>query len=59
MLLVDEGDDLLETGSISKSRRHQLLEQNPVPVIWTTNSVDTIDAACMRRFKWVQQFENP
>ena len=59
ILLVDEGDDLLEKGAISKSRRHQLLEQNSVPVIWTTNSVDTIDAACMRRFKWVQRFENP
>ena len=59
ILLVDEGDDLLETGAISKNRRHQLLEQNPVPVIWTTNSVAAMDAACIRRFKWVQQFENP
>lgn len=59
LLLVDEGDDLLESGAISKNRRHQLLESNQVPVIWTTNNVERIDAACLRRFNWVQQFENP
>lgn len=59
MLLVDEGDDLLMSGTISKNRRHQLLEDNPVPVIWTTNDVTSIDAACLRRFNWLQQFEFP
>ncbi|HEH9433272.1 TPA: ATP-binding protein [Aeromonas sobria] len=59
MLLVDEGDDLLMSGTIAKNRRHQLLEENPVPVIWTTNDVASIDAACLRRFNWLQQFEFP
>ncbi|MGY3976613.1 AAA family ATPase [Aeromonas mytilicola] len=59
MLLVDEGDDLLMSGTIAKNRRHQLLEDNPVPVIWTTNDVASIDAACLRRFNWLQQFEFP
>ncbi|WP_148612851.1 ATP-binding protein, partial [Aeromonas sobria] len=30
-----------------------------VPVIWTTNDVASIDAACLRRFNWLQQFEFP
>ena len=59
MLLIDEGDDLLMSGTIAKNRRHQLLEDNPVPVIWTTNDVASIDAACLRRFNWLQQFEFP
>ena len=59
ILLVDEGDDLLESGSIPKSRRHQLLEQNQVPVIWTTNRIARMDGACLRRFNWTQEFGNP
>ena len=59
ILLVDEGEDLLDSGSIPKSRRHQLLEQNQVPVIWTTNRIALMDGACLRRFNWTQEFENP
>lgn len=59
ILLVDEGEDLLDSGSIPKSRRHQLLEQNQVPVIWTTNRITLMDGACLRRFNWTQEFENP
>ena len=59
MLLVNEGDDLLMSGTIAKNRRHQLLEDNPVPVIRTSNDVASIDAACLRRFNWLQQFEFP
>ena len=59
LLLVDEGEDLLDSGSIPKSRRHQLLEQNQVPVIWTTNRIALMDGACLRRFNWTQEFENP
>lgn len=59
MLLVDEADDLLGQGAMPKQQRHQLLEKNPVPVIWTTNDITQIETATLRRFNWLQRFEHP
>ena len=62
ILLFDEMEDLFTEASFSTGgqRRsgskifvNRLLEQVAVPVIWTTNSVDCIDSAHLRRLSYV------
>ncbi|MEO5774536.1 MAG: AAA family ATPase [Sphingomicrobium sp.] len=62
VLLFDEMEDLFAEASCSTGgqRRsgskifvNRLLEQVAVPVIWTTNSVDCIDSAHLRRLSYV------
>lgn len=59
VLLFDEMEDLLgaKGGFFSRempSKVHfnRMLETNPVPVIWTTNSVDACDPAFLRRMSF-------
>ena len=59
MLLIDEADDLLLNGMMSKNRRHQLLEENAVPMIWAVNDIDNIDPSSLRRFNWLHHFAAP
>lgn len=60
-LLFDEGEDMfssLETCT-SKVEINNLLENNDVPVIWTTNKIQCMDPAYIRRFTLAVYFDKP
>lgn len=68
LLLFDEMEDLFsEAGwSADGGRRagskiyvNRLLEEMPVPVIWTSNALDAIDAAHLRRMSFVLRMDHP
>ena len=44
---------------LRKSWVNQTLENNPVPAFWVCNSIGAIDAAYLRRFDLVVEFEAP
>lgn len=61
LVLFDEAEDLFPTESLGffglkmrsaheKGFTNRLLEENAVPAIWVTNSIDQIDRAVLRRF---------
>lgn len=58
VLLFDEMEDLsrpdfgLRGSSASKVHFNRMLESNPIPVIWTTNSVESCDPAFLRRMSY-------
>ena len=48
------------SGSVSgKAWVNQILETNPVPVIWITNRIEQIDPAFRRRFQYHLQLKSP
>ncbi|MFZ2652624.1 MAG: AAA family ATPase [Burkholderiaceae bacterium] len=56
---LDLGDGA-PTGSVSgKAWVNQLLETNPVPVIWVTNRIEQIDIAFRRRFQYHLELKGP
>jgi SpoVK/Ycf46/Vps4 family AAA+-type ATPase len=56
---LDLGDGA-PTGSVSgKAWVNQLLETNPVPVIWVTNRIEQIDVAFRRRFQYHLELKGP
>ena len=60
-ILFDEGEDIfssLETRT-SKMEINNLLENNDVPVIWTTNKIRCMDPAFIRRFTLAVCFNQP
>ena len=60
-ILFDEGEDIfssLETRT-SKMEINNLLENNEVPVIWTTNKIHRMDPAFIRRFTLPVCFNKP
>ena len=60
-ILFDEGEDIfssLETRT-SKMEINNLLENNEVPVIWTTNKIHRMDPAFIRRFTLAVCFNKP
>jgi SpoVK/Ycf46/Vps4 family AAA+-type ATPase len=70
LLLFDEMEDLIgnaELGSDDRLRDRQgskvfvnrMLESNPVPVIWTTNAIDNVDPAILRRMSFVLHMPLP
>lgn len=68
LLLFDEFEDLLTSDyvgggryrtSTSKVHLNRLLERNPVPTIWTTNGVEEIDPAVLRRMTFAIEFRKP
>jgi SpoVK/Ycf46/Vps4 family AAA+-type ATPase len=68
LLLFDEMEDLFaESGwpagggrrSGSKIFVNRLLEEGAVPVIWTSNSLDGIDPAHLRRMSYVLRMDHP
>lgn len=66
MLLFDEMEDLLsgrsrdgEDSPLSKIFLNRLLENNPVPVIWTTNDTDRFDPALLRRMTYALEMKVP
>jgi SpoVK/Ycf46/Vps4 family AAA+-type ATPase len=72
VLLFDEMEDLLGEGagsgiflfrprsrSGSKVHFNRMLEANPVPVLWTTNSIDGCDPAFLRRMTFSLEMRPP
>ena len=56
---MDTGDGAL-SGSVSgKAWVNQILETNPVPVIWVTNRIEQIDPAFRRRFQYHLELKSP
>jgi SpoVK/Ycf46/Vps4 family AAA+-type ATPase len=52
--------DTAPTGSVSgKAWVNQILETNPVPVIWVTNRIEQIDLAFRRRFQYHLELKSP
>jgi len=54
VLMFDEMEDLLPNAESespnSKAYFNHLMENNPVPIIWTANSIAKFDSALLRRF---------
>ena len=60
MARLDSGDGGAPTGSVSgKAWVNQILESNPVPVIWVTNRIEQIDLAFRRRFQYHLELKSP
>lgn len=64
LLLFDEIEDLFEAqwsagrghsarGSASKAWLNELLEESATPTLWTSNRIDHLDPAILRRFTYV------
>jgi len=59
MARLDTGDGNV-SGSVSgKAWVNQILESNPVPVIWVTNRIEQIDPAFRRRFQYHLELKSP
>ena len=60
-ILFDEGEDVFSSTEtrISKMEINNLLENNEVPVIWTTNKIHRMDPAFIRRFTLAICFTKP
>jgi SpoVK/Ycf46/Vps4 family AAA+-type ATPase len=55
-----DSSDAPPSGSVSgKAWVNQILETNPVPVIWITNRIEQIDPAFRRRFQYHLQLKSP
>jgi len=55
-----ESGDAPMSGSVSgKAWVNQILETNPVPVIWVTNRIEQIDPAFRRRFQYHLELKSP
>lgn len=56
VLSLDEMEDFLLTGKEEspqgKAYFNRILEENPVPIIWTVNDIDGFSSAVLRRFSW-------
>jgi SpoVK/Ycf46/Vps4 family AAA+-type ATPase len=70
LVLFDEAEDLFPTESLGffglkmrsaheKGFTNRLLEENAVPAIWVTNSIDQIDRAVLRRFDFQLEVRIP
>ena len=66
ILTIDEADDYFNTHlvfggnkRVNKGLIIDSLEQQPVPTIWTTNSIETMDPALIRRFMFVLKVGYP
>ena len=70
IVVFDEVEDVLCDGSYSrfgfkgegkftKGLMNKILETNPTPAIWITNTVDGVDSAYLRRFDLVVNLDTP
>lgn len=55
----DHGDGNAEGGRTNKGEINKLLETNPIPTFWITNSIRAIDPAMIRRFDLVLEIPTP
>ena len=55
-----DASDAVPSASVSgKAWVNQILETNPVPVIWVTNRIEQIDPAFRRRFQYHLELKSP
>jgi len=55
-----DSSDAMPSGSVSgKAWVNQILETNPVPVLWVTNRIEQIDPAFRRRFQYHLLLKSP
>nr|WP_295081519.1 ATP-binding protein [uncultured Roseateles sp.] len=60
MARLDSSGEQPANGSVSgKAWVNQILETNPVPVIWVTNRIEQIDPAFRRRFQYHLELKSP
>lgn len=59
MARLDTGDGALNGSVSGKAWVNQILETNPVPVIWVTNRIEQIDPAFRRRFQYHLELKSP
>lgn len=59
MARLDTGDGVLSSSVSGKAWVNQILETNPVPVIWVTNRIEQIDPAFRRRFQYHLELKSP
>lgn len=69
MILFDEAEDIFANGDFRSGRKstaethkasmNRMLEHNPVPVIWVSNTVYSLDPAFIRRFDMVLELPVP
>jgi SpoVK/Ycf46/Vps4 family AAA+-type ATPase len=60
VVVFDEIEDMLQEGETpSKAWVNRALEDNPVPAIWITNSVEALDPAYRRRFDYSIHMKTP
>ncbi len=55
-ILCDEAEDVLDSGHGTRLINHRLLENTPVPVIYTANCLDHLDESMLRRFTYILKF---
>jgi hypothetical protein len=56
---LDAGDATPSASVSGKAWVNQILETNPVPVIWVTNRIEQIDPAFRRRFQYHLELKSP
>lgn len=61
-ILFDEAEDVMnrgftDFGNASKAYLNTLIEETPVPVLWTTNNIYDVDPAFLRRMTYTIEFE--
>src|SRR6185503_5657676 len=68
LLLFDEMEDMFAGGisyvhgqarTSSKIFVNRLLEANPLPTIWTSNAIDRVDPAHLRRMSYILRLDYP
>ena len=55
-ILCDEADDVLESTRGTRLANHRLIEETPVPTIYTANSLTAWDESMLRRFPMALRF---
>ncbi len=55
-ILCDEAEDVLDSSRGTRLASHCLLEETPIPVIYTANRLDNWDESMLRRFTLVLRF---
>ena len=56
---MDNGDAATSVSVNGKAWVNQILETNPVPVLWVTNRIEQIDPAFRRRFQYHLMLKSP
>jgi transitional endoplasmic reticulum ATPase len=66
LLLFDELEDMFGSAWLGGQPRapskifvNRLLETNPVPTIWTSNAIDRVDPAHLRRMSFIHRMDYP
>lgn len=55
-ILCDEAEDVLDSGHGTRLINHRLLENTPMPVIYTANRLNHLDESMLRRFTYILKF---